>query len=302
VKDFPDQFDPDAIREMGMTPAQVSQAKVPTEASLAVKSAQGDETATKARKLITADKIAARPVNVINTNQLGGDANKAGLDLAADNYRRTGQLPGGFSRSPETTKAIIQRAGELDQADGGQGIAFNKAVYNANKSSLATIQKNFDQVTAFENTAGKNLDLFLKTAQPMIDSGSPFINTPLRSLSQQGLGSAELTAVNVARNTALTEIAKVLNSSNASGVLSDSARHEVSELIGQNATLKQIYAAANILKQDMANRHQSYQQQIQDIQQRLLNRGPQQGTPQGSGPQQGGGADPFAQFGGRIHQ
>lgn len=166
-----------------------------------------------------------------------------------------------------------------------------KGGVQADVASLKKMQTNFDNVTAFENTAGKNLDTFLKTAKGVIDSGSPLINSPLRSVSDRMAGSDKQAAFNAARATALTEISKVLNSSNASGVLSDSARHEVEGLIGPNATLKQIYSAANILKQDMANRRESYQQQINEIHKRMNPSSSSSSSP----------SDPFAQFGGKSH-
>ena len=210
----------------------------------------------------------------------GGGLTGPALDQAAQRFGQTGVLPslGMGAVGAQTRKAIMNRAAEIAPAG---NIAVNSAEYKANQTSLTNVQKNFDQVNAFENTAGKNLDLFLGTAQKAIDSGSPWVNTPLRAVAAGGLGSADLAAFNAARTTALTEIAKVLNSSNASGVLSDSARSEVGQLIGPNASLKQIVSAANILKQDMANRHDAYQEQIGDIQNRL------QGA-QGGGPAQSG--------------
>lgn len=192
---------------------------------------------------------------------LQGDA----ITQAAQRYLETGQMPQGM-RSPGMSAAIINRAGQLG---GDQNIAANSASFKANQQSLESLQKNFDQVNAFENTAGKNLDQFLSTAQKVVDTGSPWINKPLRSVAAGGLGSADQAAFNAARQTALTEIAKVLSSSNASGVLSDSARGEVSQLIGPDASLHQIYSAAKILKQDMGNRHDAYQAQINDIKGRL---------------------------------
>ncbi len=200
------------------------------------------------------------------------------FDQAAEKYYQTGNLPaiGRGTAGPALQKAIMNRTGELHP---GASLAAGSAEYAANKTSLASLQKNFDQVTAFENTAGKNLDTFLGTAKKIVDSGSPLINRPLRSVTQSVAGSENMAAFDAARTTALTEIAKVLNSSNASGVLSDSARSEVSGLIGPDATLKQIYSAANILKQDMGNRHQSYQQQITDIQGRMGGKANASGDP-----------------------
>jgi hypothetical protein len=185
--------------------------------------------------------------------------------MAGQMYQQTGQLPTGM-RSPGMSAGILNQAAA---APGGvPNIAGNKMAYAADTHSLDSLQKNFDQVTAFENTAGKNLDVFLNTAKKVVDSGSPLVNTPLRNISSKVAGSENMAAFNAARVTALTEISKVLNSSNASGVLSDSARSEVAGLIGPNATLKQVYSAANILKQDMANRHQAYVDQISAIKQR----------------------------------
>ena len=191
----------------------------------------------------------------------------AAFDQAAEKYFSSGQLPPAGRGGPALAlnKAIMNRVAEL-HPDGS--LAGNAAAFKANQDSLKSLQKNFDQVTAFENTAGKNLDVFLGQAQKVIDSGNPMINRPLRMVIG-GMGGADQAAFDAARTTALTEISKVLNSSNASGVLSDSARHEVEGLIKPNATLQQIVSAAKILKQDMGNRHQSYQEQIDDIQKRL---------------------------------
>lgn len=207
-------------------------------------------------------------INFNLNNAAGGGLKDAALDQAAERYATTGQLPpaGRGAAGIAQNRTIMNRAAELHPAG---SITANSAEYKANSDSLKKIQSNFDQVSAFENTAGKNLDLFLKTAQPIVDSGSPWINKPLRTVAQGALGSGDQAAFNAARQTAVTEIAKVLNSSNASGVLSDSARHEVEGLIGPDASMKQIVSAANVLKQDMANRHQSYADQISDIKGRL---------------------------------
>lgn len=188
------------------------------------------------------------------------------LKMAADQYAATGQMPAVGRTAGIRSQIMNQAALDHPKID----IATNAAAYNANKESLKKLQSGFDQVTAFENTAGKNLDQFLTTAKKVVDSGSPWLNTPIRNINANMVGSENMAAFNAARTTALTEISKVLTSSNATGgAVSDSARGEVSGLIGPNATLKQIYAAANILKQDMANRHQSYADQISDIKQRI---------------------------------
>ena len=73
----------------------------------------------------------------------GGSQGSPALDFAAENYRKTGQMPPELARSPGTITAIIQRAAQLDQQQGGGGIASNKADFEANKKSLDNLQKNF---------------------------------------------------------------------------------------------------------------------------------------------------------------
>ncbi len=218
------------------------------------------------------------------------------FDQTAEKYYTSGQLPP-IGRSPNAiamNRALMNRAAELHP---GASLAENSAEFKANQQSLSKLQTNFDQVSAFENTAGKNLDLFLQTAKPVLDSGSPWINKPLRSIDAGALGSGDLAAFNAARQTAVTEIAKVLNSSNASGVLSDSARHEVEGLIGPNATLRQIASASSVLRQDMANRHQAYQDQINDIHGRMKTQPNATPATTPNAP-----TDFFSQFGGKARQ
>lgn len=212
----------------------------------------------------------APQAQVVVSNAAAGGLKDDALDNAAEKYWSQGVLPAG-GRGPAVmaqNQKIMNRAAELHS---GQSIVEGSAAFKANQASLVSLQKNVDQVDGFEKTAGKNLDVFLNQAKKVVDSGIPLINQPVRSVVGN-MGGTDQIAFNTARTTALTEIAKVLSSSNASGVLSDSARHEVEGLIGKDATLAQIYSAAGILKQDMANRHQSYQDQIDDIKSRMPNK------------------------------
>jgi hypothetical protein len=208
-----------------------------------------------------------------NSNLLSGAQNSDALDLAANNYRQTGQMPAGFSRSPQTTSAIIARAAQLDQQNGGAGIAANKAMLGSYTDALKKLQTNFSQVQAFEQTAEKNMDLLQTTAAKIPDLGTRFANVPVRMISGSMIGTDNMAAFKTALNTAQTEAAKVLNSSNASGVLSDSARHELQEVIDGNMPLSAMVASLNTLKQDMGNRTAAYQQQIGDLQNRIKGTG-----------------------------
>lgn len=282
---IPENYTPEAaeqVRQLGTTPQQ--QAQIPVEKQELTDWMR--KHSGKGPADFMAAKAALAPTIQFNlANQTGGGgaggaapspadvAKKFGMtqeafDQAAEKYAQTGQLPavGRGANGIALQRAIMNRTSELH---GGESLAANSSEYKALTSSLNKIQPQFEQVTAFENTAGKNLDVFLNEAKKVTDLGLPIANLPARQIANK-LGGEEQAAFNAARTTALTEIAKVLSSANAgSGVLSDSARHEVEGLIGADATLGQITRAANILKQDMANRHQAYADQIADINRRL---------------------------------
>lgn len=193
-----------------------------------------------------------------------GSLTPEALSMAAKQYASTGVMPA-MGRTAGLRAQIMNEAAraypKLDPA-------LNAAEYSANKESLKKLQSNFDQVTAFENTANKNLDLFLEQAKKVVDSGSPLVNTPLRMISKQ-LGGVNMPAYDTARQVAVNEIAKVTGSPGLSGQLSDTARKEVSNFNPDNATLAQTYKVAQVLRQDMANRHDSYAEEIKAIQARI---------------------------------
>lgn len=190
------------------------------------------------------------------------------VDQNARRYLETGQLPslGMGSAGAEARQQILNRAAQLGKDD---SIAANSASTRADSSSLSAMTKSRDAVNAFEKTANANLDVFTKQAKSIIDSGSPWINQPLRSINRNLLGGKDVAAFDAARQVALTEIAKVTNNPNLTGQLSDSARKEVLALIPENATLGQIYRVVGVLRQDMENRRKFLDQGITEIKSRM---------------------------------
>lgn len=190
------------------------------------------------------------------------------IKLTARQFAMTGQLPPmGMGKTGAKVRTDIINAAADEYK--GLDLPTQIAAFNANKQSLKTLQGTADKVTAFESTAGKNLDQFLALADKIPDTGIPWLNTPIRSLNVSTMGSENQAAANAARDVALREIARVTNDPNLAGVLSDSARHEVSQLVPANATFAQIKAVAKVLKQDMANVHGSLNDQIVAVQQRI---------------------------------
>lgn len=211
-------------------------------------------------------KAKQNPTAMVLGNMLGQGGQGSALDQQAEKYFQSGQLPSGFARSPGTTAAIIKRTNELHP---GESLAENQAGFKANQTSLTNLQKSFDTVSAFENTAGKNLELYLDKLKAIPDLGVKFANVPLRMIDEKLIGSDNYQAMKAAQQTAASEAAKVLSSANASGVLSDSQKKEAEDMLSGNLTFSAAQKVVATLKQDFANRHQSYAAQIADIKSRL---------------------------------
>jgi len=113
------------------------------------------------------------------------------------------------------------------------------------------------------------LKIFEDAAKDLPDTGVPWLNTPVRLLDQKLVGSENMSLVNAARQVAFTEIAKIQNSPNLQGALSDSARHEVMGLSPQDATIPQILKVSQLVKQEMANRQGSLNDEVDAISKRI---------------------------------
>lgn len=235
-------------------------------------------------------KAKQNPTALVLGNQLGAGGQGSALDQAAERYSKDGTLPSGFARSPGTTSAIIKRSAELHP---DQDLASNKATFQADTNSLKQVQKQFDTMNAFEGTALKNLDLYAQTAAKIPDLGAKFANVPLRMITGGMIGTDNMAALNAARQPASSEVAKVLSSATGSGVLSDTQKKEAQDVVDGNLPFSATMKVVETLKKDMANRHESYQNDIDTIRGRLGAKPQTQGG-------QGGGNDFFSQFGGKA--
>ena len=192
-------------------------------------------------------------------------------------------IPRGPSAGP-TAMAIWQ---EVAKRNPNADLATAGAKYGANEKALKSVQETSDLMNAFEGTARANLNMVKEAAKPLVDSGSPALNRPWRSLQLSVNGSPEQAVFNAARQVASTEVARVLQSVRGSGILTNEAREEVDKILSGNFTIKQLLAAINLLERDMENRKVSYARQINEIQSRFkaedISRAGEAGTPQQGG-------------------
>jgi hypothetical protein len=186
------------------------------------------------------------------------------LAAAAKRFAMTGQMPPGMGRNGIMSAEIQDASSRLFP---NEDVAKNSSFYAANKKSMATQIPTFDAIDQYERTAKDNIDNSLPLLQKVVDSGVPWINSPLRTLNVKALGDADIPAYNAASLINSNEIARILSmASQNPGVLSDASRAEAQKLLNaQNSTPAQILKTYTILRQDMANRRAEAGQQIQNI-------------------------------------
>lgn len=207
------------------------------------------------------------PATLAPESAAATSVSEQGVELAARNYLTTGVMPPLGMGDKGTRQAILNKAAELGGV--GANIAANKADYKADTGSLTTLQRQRDTIGAFEDTAGKNIDIFLNAAGKIVDTGSPLANSLVRNVTGKMLGSPDQAAFDAARQVAVNEIAKITSNPNLTGQLSDSARREVDAFNPREATLAQSVAVMRLLKQDMANRITSLDDAVKNVKGRL---------------------------------
>lgn len=207
------------------------------------------------------------PIDWSKVSQKYGMTQQA-FDQQAEKYYSTGQLPqiGRNANAIAMNRDLMNRAADLHP---NASLAANSAEFKANSASLKTLQANFDQVSAFEGTANKNIEMLKGLAQKVPDLGARFANVPVRMLSGSMIGSEGMAAFKTALAPVQAESAKILNSANLSGQLSDSSRHELQDIVDGNLPYKSLVASLGVLQQDFKNRHNSIQEAITNIQGRL---------------------------------
>ncbi len=210
-----------------------------------------------------------------------GALTKQGLDIAAELFATTGQLPavGQGKNAASTRAAIINRAAEMHP---DLDVAGNKADYGADKASLTKLQQNIDAVNAFETTGRKNIQQFVDAGKKVTDTGIPLLNAPIRA-AQKAFGNKDVPAYQAARKVALNEAAKILTNPGLSGVISDSARHEVEGLLSGDASDDQVNSVLQVLLNDMDNRKGAMSEQLAEIKSRRRGAAPAGGDAKAGG-------------------
>ncbi len=130
----------------------------------------------------------------------------------------------------------------------------NAASLEANKKELDKLSSQRDTVYTSEDTVNRNLGILENLAPKGLASGTPVFNKWIQAGRVGLAGDSDVTALNAAMNTVVSEYAKVMSGSTGGQGTSDSARHEAQTLLNGSMTLDQLNKNIGVLKQEMDNR------------------------------------------------
>lgn len=199
----------------------------------------------------------------------GVTLSKQGIDFAAKMYMQTGTMPPLGMGSAGNRAAVVNRAAELSRNPEGvvdvTSMIINSLETKANSMSFAQLQKQADNIEAFEKTARKNAEVALAAADKVTRSGVPFANRWWQATQRELADNPELAAFDLAVRTFINEYARITTSVTGGGILSDHARKEVEDLLKTAMTPDAFKAAVDTAFMDMENRIKSHAEQFEKI-------------------------------------
>ena len=191
----------------------------------------------------------------------------------------------GFRRDTRAMGNIMRERTNLMKEAGitAEDVVSGRAGFKADTASLNKITPQYDAITAFEKTAIRNGKILIELADKVDTTGLPVAERWIRAGRKAIGGDPDVARFDAQMNLYRAEAARILTQPNLSGVLTDTARKEMEEVIRNSATAPQIRGVVNLLERDFLNRKETLEEQIGAIRTRMSQR---------VGPGGGGGVAP----------
>ena len=163
-------------------------------------------------------------------------------------------------------KGIIAEIRKLDPTF---NIRLAHARYTSDTAELTKVKQQRGQISTFEKTAEKNLDIMRGLSNKVDRGGTPVINRWILAGKKGIKGDPDVAAFEAAMTTFAGEYAKIMTSATGSGVTSNEAREEIHRIINTAMTQGQISEVSDILHREMGNRISSFDEQIKTTEDRI---------------------------------
>jgi len=171
-------------------------------------------------------------------------------------------------------QAVIARAAKYDPKTG----QFNASIppnlqalrtqYASDQVALTNLEKISTAAEAFTNTAEYNRSILDQIAKDIPDTGVTFLNKPYRALSTM-FGSETMARLDAIRQSLQNEYARIVSSPGMTGVVTDTMRSKLDQILSPSATVGQMKAALDTLAQEAGNRRKSYHEQSEALRHKL---------------------------------
>lgn len=209
------------------------------------------------------------PVATAGAGQ-GAGLSQQGLDLAASQFARTGQLPS-FSRDPIERRRIINRAAEMEgEAGNAPGdTVTNRMDQKAVQQSYNAITKDLTAIGPYNNMLETNGAVAKDLAAKAIASSAQLANKPINWLRQNATDNPDVAKYLAQIRIFTTEAARVLNNPRLVGQLTDTARKEMEGVINGDMPLNATVGVIDRLTQDGKIRVGSMEDQAAYLKDRL---------------------------------
>jgi hypothetical protein len=189
------------------------------------------------------------------------------IDLLAGRYLKDGTLPPmGMGKAAAANRSAILKAASAKAKELGinaDDLVAGTVSVKAGASALQKVAGTTELIRASEQTVEKNLQIALRLSHKVGGpTGVPVFNRWIQSGRKNIAGDADVAALNQAVGTVADEYAKVMTTTNGAGagMTSDSARNEAYKRINAAMTPQQLEAVVGVMRQEMQNRLQSYQE------------------------------------------
>lgn len=198
---------------------------------------------------------------------VGGDLAPEDLDLAATtvmadpvqmrqfaSYGKAGQ-----ERRDAINSAISKKLKDAGMTPADLGSM--RANFKAQAGSINKLVPQLNAIEAYEQTAKFNGQRLLDLVDKIDNTSIPVIEGYARR-AQRAAGDPDQAEFQSVLAQYQTEAARIINNPNLTGILSDSARHEMQEIIGGNMNAAQIKRVVNRLNTEFEFRKNAIKQQV----------------------------------------
>lgn len=183
--------------------------------------------------------------------------------------------------TPDQRQSVIGKVTELNKGEGisaREGAAAVSTI-KADQKSLDKLVPQLDGIEAFEKTANNIGDKLIAISKKVDTTGIPVLERWIRAGKKSVKGDPDVTEFNARMQTWRTETARIINNPNLVGVLSDSARHEMEDVIPNSSSAESIERGVNVLKSEAKTRRDYLSDQVKEVKGRIL-KGAKKDTPE----------------------